>query len=175
LSKLDIIISVIVLIPALFGLKNGFLRNIFSLTGIITGLILATRYNDKLLSMLGFIQIDKKILSLISFILIIIIVTMIFKFISDKISGFNFVTKTIDKILGLCLGIMKGVLLASIFLLISTNTFNVFSKPEIDKSIFYNKVVNVAPEVYNYFQVIFPNLKDFYEELNKLFISNVNF
>ena len=125
--------------------------------------------------MLGFIQIDKKILSLISFILIIIIVTMIFKFISDKISGFNFVTKTIDKILGLCLGIMKGVLLASIFLLISTNTFNVFSKPEIDNSIFYNKVVNVAPEVYNYFQVIFPNLKDFYEELNKLFISNVNF
>ncbi|MBK6538412.1 MAG: CvpA family protein [Ignavibacteria bacterium] len=60
MNKLDIIISVIILIPALLGLKNGLLKSIFSLAGIITGLYLATRYNDKLVSLLKFIKTDEK-------------------------------------------------------------------------------------------------------------------
>jgi len=171
LNTLDIIIAILVLIPALLGLKNGFLRSIFSLSGIIAGLFLATKYNDKLVTSLGFIKMDSKILSLISFIAIIVFTYAIFIYIANKISRFNFATKTIDKIFGAGLGLLKGLIIASLFLLLTTNTFNFFSKEDTDSSKFYSSVVNIAPEIYNYIQRFFPGAKNFYEELNHLIFT----
>lgn len=169
MNKLDIIIFILVLIPALFGLKNGFLRSIFALIGIITGLFLATNYNDQLSNAIGFIKADPIILSIISFIVIIILTYMVFVAIAGKISRFNFVTKTIDKILGVSLGILKGLIIASLILLLSSNTLNFFSKNEIETSKLYGSVLNIAPDVYSYMQKYFPNAHDFYDELNKIF------
>jgi len=171
LNTLDIIIAILVLIPALLGIKNGFLRSIFSLAGIIVGLFLATRYNDKIVSMFDFIKIDPKILSLISFIAIIVFTYVIFIYIANKIARFNVVTKTIDKILGAALGLLKGLIIASLFLILTTNTFNFFSNEDITRSKFYSSVVNVAPEIYNYIQKFFPDAKNFYEELNHLIFT----
>ncbi|HMS63949.1 MAG TPA: CvpA family protein [Ignavibacteria bacterium] len=169
MNKLDIIIFTIVLIPALLGLKNGFLRSIFALIGIITGLFLATVYNDKLSSFLGFLKTDPKLLSIMSFVIIIVFTYIVFVTIAGKISRFNFITKTLDKILGVCFGILKGFIIASLILLLSTSTINFFSKKEIETSKFYSSVINIAPDVYNYIQIYFPNAKEFYDELNKIF------
>ena len=128
MNKLDIIISVIILIPALLGLKNGLLKSIFSLAGIITGLYLATRY--------------------------------------------NFITRTIDKISGTLLGIFKGLIIASIFLVVSAGTFKIFSEKEIAVSVLYPVTVNIAPDVYNYVIKFFPEAKSFYEELSKMILRS---
>ncbi|MEO8209896.1 MAG: CvpA family protein [bacterium] len=168
MNTLDIIILIIVLIPALLGLKNGMLRSIFSLAGIIAGLFLATRYNEKLTTMFGFLKIEPKLLSLISFIGIIVFIYFIAAYIARKISGLNAATKTIDKVLGVGLGIFKGLILASLFLLVTTNTFNFFNKADVSNSKFYSSIINVAPEVYNYIKQLFPNAKDFYDEFNHL-------
>ncbi len=173
MNTLDTIIAILVLIPALLGIKNGLLRSVFSLAGIIAGLFLATRYNDKLVSMLSFIKMDSKILSLISFIVIIVFTYAILIYIASKISRFNVVTKTIDKILGAAFGLLKGLIIASLFLILTTNTFNLFSKEETARSKFYSSVVNIAPEIYNYFQSFFPDAKNFYEELNHLILSSL--
>ncbi len=170
MNKLDIIISVIILIPALLGLKNGLLKSIFSLAGIITGLYLATRYNDKLVSLLKFIKTDEKILSFISFVFIILTAYFIFTYISGKISGLNFITRTIDKISGTLLGIFKGLIIASIFLVVSAGTFKIFSEKEISVSVLYPVTVNIAPDVYNYVIKFFPEAKSFYEELSKMIL-----
>ncbi|MDQ3020260.1 MAG: CvpA family protein [Bacteroidota bacterium] len=173
MNTLDIIILIIILIPALLGLKNGMLRSIFSLAGIIAGLFLATRYNEKLTDIFGFIKIEPKLLSLISFIGIIVFVYFIAVYIARKISGLNAATKTIDKILGVGLGIFKGLILASIFLLITTNTLNLFNKEDVSNSKFYSSIINVAPDVYNYIKQLFPNAKDFYDEFNHLSFTSL--
>ena len=169
MNKLDIIIFILVLIPALFGLKNGFLRSIFALIGIITGLFLATNFNDQVSNAMSFIKADPKILSIISFVVIIVLTYLIFVTIAGKISRFNFVTKTIDKLFGVSFGILKGLIIASLILLLSASTISFFSKKEIETSKLYSSVINIAPDVYNYLQKYFPNAHDFYDELNKIF------
>lgn len=170
MNTLDIIIAILVLIPALFGLKNGLLRSIFSLAGIILGLIFATRYNDKLASLFSFLKADPKILNLIAFIVIIVFTYSVLIYIANKISRFNLVTRTIDRILGVILGLLKGLIIASLFLILTTNTFNFFSKADVDRSKLYSSVVNIAPAVYDLVKGFFPDAKNFYEELNNLII-----
>jgi len=171
LNTLDIIILALVLISATLGIKKGLLRSIFSLAGILTGLFVATRYNDKLTSALGFLKLEPKLLSLISFIAIVIFVYFLSGYIAGKISGFNSVTKTFDSILGAAFGIMKGLVIASLFCIFTTNTFQLFGSETIDSSKFYVSIVGVAPKVYDYIVHFFPGAKDFYEELNHLIFT----
>lgn len=168
MDTLDIIISLIVVIPALLGLKNGFLRSIFSLAGIVIGLFLATRYYDKISTYISFLKFDPKIINLISFIMIIIFCYSIFILIAGKISGFNFMTRTVDKIAGVVFGLLKGLIIASIFLITTTKAFAVFSDVAVQKSKLYPAVINIAPDVYDFVKQFFPNALDFYDELNKI-------
>lgn len=168
MNTIDIIILLIACIPALFGLKNGFLKSIFSLAGILTGFFLATKYYDKAEVYLSFLGIDRKILSVISFTCILLITYLIFVYFSKKISGLNSFTKTLDKILGAALGLFKGLILASLFLLVTTVTFSLFSKQDIEKSKLYSGIVNIAPDTYNLIMKFFPDAKNFYEEIKKL-------
>lgn len=75
-------------------------------------------------------------------------------------------TKSLDRIFGAGLGFFKGMIISSLFLIFTTNTFNFFSKETIDKSRFYSSVVNTAPMVYDYLIKFFPDAKNFYEQLN---------
>lgn len=168
MNTLDIIILILVLVPALLGLRKGLLRGIFSLAGIVLGLFLATRYNDQVSSLFSFLKFDPKLLSLVSFIFIIVMCYFVLTFLAGKISRINILTKSIDKILGAVLGILKGLIIASLFLILTTNTFNFFSRENIQASRFYSIVINVAPDTYDFVKQFFPDAKNFYEELNKL-------
>ncbi|MBS1517614.1 MAG: CvpA family protein [Bacteroidetes bacterium] len=168
MNTLDLIISFIVIIPALIGFQKGLLKSIFSLIGIVAGFLLATNYNELLTGYLSFLKFDPKILSLISFVLIFVSVNLLLGFISKKISGFNFITKTFDRIFGLLFGLLKGVIIASIFLLITTKLFSVFSDKTVKDSIVYPHTVDAAPGVYNFLKGIFPDGKDFYNQFNFL-------
>jgi len=172
LNTLDIVIAAIILIPVLLGLKNGMLRSLFSLAGIIGGLILATSYNDRLTTHLSFLKLDDKLISLISFIAIIIFCYIISVYIARKISGINVVTRTFDRILGIGLGFLKGLVLASLFLILTTNTFHLFDKKAVDESRFYKSTINAAPEIYDFIMQIFPGAKDFYESLSHIILKN---
>lgn len=165
MNTLDIIISVIVLIPALMGFKKGLLRGLLSIGGIIAGLILATKYNTALSSVFSFVKTDPAILNLFSFVTIVIVCYMISVYIAEKISGISTATKGLDRILGVGLGFLKGLIIASLFLIISTNVFSFFDKSSVDKSKLYPVVINIAPQVYDFIIQFFPNANDFYEEL----------
>ena len=83
-------------------------------------------------------------------------------------------TRTFDKILGVALGIAKGLIIASLFLIFTTNTFKVFAKDTINQSKFYTGVFNIAPDVYDYIMKLFPDAKGFYDELNKIIFTASN-
>ena len=173
-NSIDLMVIILVLIPAFLGLKNGLLRSLFSLFGILSGLFLATRYNDKFISAFSFLKMEPKLVSLVSFISVIILCYFISIFIAGKISKLNSVTRTFDKILGVALGIAKGLIIASLFLIFTTNTFKVFAKDTINQSKFYTGVFNIAPDVYDYIMKLFPDAKGFYDELNKIIFTASN-
>lgn len=173
MNTLDVIISVTVFIYTILGLKNGFLKSIFSLIGILAGLFLATKYNSIFISFLSFLKIDPKLLSIISFILIIIITYSVAVYIGGKISRLHPFIKSIDRITGAILGVFKGLIIASLFLLFTTNTFNFFSKETVEGSRFYSSVIDIAPAIYNYLVKFFPNAKNFYDELNNLLFTGL--
>lgn len=173
-NSIDVVVIILVMIPAGLGLKSGLLKSIFSLAGIIAGLIVATHYNDKLISLLGFLKMDQKLISLISFIGVIIFFYGISVFLAGKISRLNAVTKTFDKVLGAALGIAKGLIIASLFLILTTNTFNLFSKETVSSSKLYPAVLNIAPDVYDQLMKFFPDAKGFYDELNKIIFTESN-
>ena len=73
---LDIIIAVLIIIPAFIGLKAGIIKAVLSLAGIIVGVILAGRYHAALSEQLTFIQ-SADLANIVAFAIILIGVMVI--------------------------------------------------------------------------------------------------
>ncbi len=164
LNKLDLAISLIITIPAIFGLRKGFLRSVFSLLGIIAGLILATRYTSELSEYFKFLKADERIVTIGTFILIMVAVYSILSYFAGKISDFNFMTKTIDRTAGLIFGAFKGAIYASLILIGLTKSFSLIGNETIESSKLYSLTIDLAPEVYNLFAAVIPGAQGFYDE-----------
>ena len=59
-------------------------------------------------------------LNIISFLIIIIAVYLAGMYIASKLSKINAFTKTLDKILGLVFGVLKGLIIASLIVIFMT-------------------------------------------------------
>ena len=167
LNKLDLAISIIVTIPAVLGLRKGFLRSVFSLFGIIAGLLLATRYTSPLSDYFRFLNIDERVITIASFILIMAAVYSTLSFFAGKISDINLMTRTTDKLAGLAFGAVKGAIFVSLLLIASTKTFPLISADTLESSKLYPLLVNAAPDIYNFFSAIIPGANNFYDEFRK--------
>ena len=73
---LDIILLVGLVVPTFIGLKQGLIKAVLSLVGIIVGVILASNFYDTLANAMGFIQ-NKDIANIIAFVLILAVVIII--------------------------------------------------------------------------------------------------
>ena len=76
MNWLDIVILVIVAASTFVGLRNGLIKTVLSLTGLIIGIILAGRYYVSLAERLSFIPQDN-IAQVVAFALILIVVMVI--------------------------------------------------------------------------------------------------
>lgn len=167
MNTLDLIIAVLIAVPAFFGFRKGFLRSVFSLAGFIAGLILATKYSAELSARLSFVRIDERATLIASFIMILIFVYVVSNFIASKLAGINSFTKGTDKIAGAAFGAFKGVIFTSLLLLASTKAFSVVSEQTLTSSVLYPFVIDAAPKVYNAVMNFVPGAKTFYEEMSK--------
>jgi len=156
LNKVDVILIIIILIPAYIGFRKGFLRSIFSLIGIIAGLILATMFHSSLIPIFKIFIQDSRIINLVSFLSILIFVYFIIILIAIRLSRINKVTKTLDKISGLLLGFIKGVIAASLIGLVFVS-FNVFSESTMRSSVIYTKIEDIPGILYKYIRNTFKN------------------
>jgi len=167
LNNLDIVITLLIALPAFFGFRRGFLKSIFSLAGFIAGLILATKYSSELSAYLSFLKIDERIVTIASFIMIMISVYSILSYVAGKISGINTVTKLADRFAGMLFGTFKGVIIVSLLLIVNTKTFSLIGDETVKASRLYPLLINAAPDTYNFFQLAFPGAKTFYQEFEK--------
>ena len=127
----DFIFLSLIASSSLLGLSRGFIKEFLSLTKWMLSLYLAFISFEKTKIILsGFLK-DTEVLDLIAaasvFLLIFVILTFIFNFLSKIISlqGFDF----IDKLLGFLFGFARMVLIFSLLFIIYTDVFYNQEKP----------------------------------------------
>jgi len=127
----DFIFLSLIAFSSLLGLSRGFIKEFLSLTKWMLSLYLTFISFEKTKIILsGFLK-DTEIINLIAaasvFLLIFVILTFIFNFLSKIISlkGFDF----IDKLLGFLFGFARMVLIFSLLFIIYTDVFYNQEKP----------------------------------------------
>lgn len=76
MNWLDVIIIILLVIAAVSGLKTGLIKSVFSLIGLIVGVVLAGRFYTALAGNLTFIS-DENIARIAAFIIIFLVVMII--------------------------------------------------------------------------------------------------
>lgn len=168
MNKLDIVIVILIAIPALIGLSKGFLRKVLSLVSLVIGLYLATKFNEDVsLFVMKFSGLSQKTSNIFAFVVIMMAVYSVGIYIAKKISNINSITKSVDKTLGLFIGVIQGMIIASLCV-IAINNFDLMNKETINNSKLYIFVNDFAPRTFNSISSLLPNSKSFYEEIKSL-------
>ena len=154
-----------IVLPAIFGLKKGFLKSVFSYVAIVAGIILSVKFNSGFVLILKPVIKDPKVAQLITFVVIVLAVYLLGIFLASKISKLNFISETIDKVGGFLFGGLKGILFVSLSLLLLVS-FSIIPKSQKNGSFLYPYVSQAAPSTYNVVKDIIPfNKKDFNDVL----------
>ena len=168
MNWLDVLIALIIFIPAFFGFINGFLRKLFGLAGIVAGFILAVKFFNPA----GTFVIDKfhtssTITLVIVFTVILCVVYFLFIYIAKYMANLHPAVNIVNKLLGVALGFLQGILISSI-LLFNLSYLNYPSLETRNTSILYGRLINIAPAFFDKVISFFPGSKSIYEEYKKL-------
>ncbi len=151
MNYIDIIIGAVLVVFAIAGFSNGFIKSLASLAALILGIYLGIKLSGYAAAILAnHINWSHEYLFIIAFaiifILVVIIISLIGKFLDNIISaaalGF------VNKILGLIFGLLKGALILSVIITL----FN-FADPDSkylkedarEKSLLYEPIGKIAP------------------------------
>lgn len=169
MSILDIVILVILAYFGFAGFRNGLLREVLGLAGVVAGLFLAFRYLDPFNS--WFVQLtglDDAYAPIITFTLIfllVILATQIIIIALEYVIKFAFLSMP-NRVLGLTFGVLKsGLFVSLIFLLLAG--LNMPGDKTKQQSLLYPYVLGIAPVTYNIVGTFYPGTEDFYQSIQK--------
>jgi membrane protein required for colicin V production len=163
LSVADIALCIIILLGVYGGFKEGFLMELFSLLGIVLGVLGGFKLLGWAMVFLGDrFNIDQKVLPYIAFgvvfIAIVIVVRLFGNILKTSIDK-SFLGK-VDQIAGAFLGFIKTVFILSVVLwIIDSLKFNLPTR-WTDNSWIFPKVAVFAPSLTHWLGEYFPFLKD---------------
>lgn len=172
MNYLDIIIGIILIIFAIGGLKNGIIKEAFSLVAFIGGIYGAIRLSDLVGKWLGnVINLDPEWMSVISFIIVFIALALLISWLGNLLAGLieNLNLGFIDKIGGLVFGIAKGFLLVGVMILLLDffGIKDVLNEKTCEKSKLYKSSEKVATWIYENKDSWIEKLNDEYETIEK--------
>jgi uncharacterized membrane protein required for colicin V production len=153
-NLLDAICLLLIIGFSFWGLIRGFVREAFSLGGIILGVFLGLSLNSDFGAILTpLLGVDSDIGQILAFVIIFLLVSLLVSWLGLLVKkAVKFVLLGwLDRLLGLAFGFVKGVLIASVvcFLLVALPI------PDMDKNVEGSKVgplvIGVAPATYNTF------------------------
>jgi membrane protein required for colicin V production len=151
LNYLDYIILIIVLVGFLLGFKDGLVRKIIGLVGLILAGALAFEFNGQAGKIIKpFFNGDEYLASLVAGILIFILVILITSIIKRIVHPLDKVNKFINQLLGGIVGILQILFFTSTFFIL-LNILGVPSQNDRKKSIFYNSVLDLIPNTIELF------------------------
>ena len=118
MNWLDIVIIVILAVAAFTGLKVGIIKVLFTIVGIIVGVILAGRFSDDFAGVLTFISADWAKIAAFAIILVVVLIisgilaAVLSKLISVVLLGW------VNRLVGAVLGLVVGVIFCGAILAI---------------------------------------------------------
>jgi len=154
MNYIDILILIILVIAAVKGFIDGFIKEFASLAALILGVWAAIKFSDFTAAKLyDFFDMTGKYTGLIAFIITFIVVVIAIHFIGMIIDrlvkaislGF------INRLLGLAFGVFKSILILSVIFVI-LNTIDehrpFLPKEKINQSMLYNPISDIAPALF---------------------------
>ncbi|MBZ0202419.1 MAG: CvpA family protein [Ignavibacteria bacterium] len=164
MNWLDILIALLVTLPTYFGYRKGFLRKLMGIAGIIVGFILAVKFYGSVASILSsVIKENTTFVNVLAFLLIIGLLYGSAIWLARFIANMNSGTSMIDKILGVVVGFLQGLIVASV-LLYNLSLANMPSVEARNSSMLYAPVYKIAPAIFDKIIDMFPGLKDIYDD-----------
>ena len=165
MSKIDIALIIIFLIGAFGGYRKGFLSELFSLLGIILGILAGFKLMGAAMLMLDKnYQVDEKILPYVAFgvvfIIVVIVVSLLGKLLKSSLE--KTVLGNADQVAGSVLGVLKTAFMASVLLWIASSVEMEIPEKWSEGSWLYPFTVTLAPEVTHWIAEVFPVFSDLF-------------
>ncbi|MFO7890848.1 MAG: CvpA family protein [bacterium] len=171
MNTFDLIILLILGFFCVKGLFRGMVLEVFTLIGLLAGYLVALRVKSDLTVFIQkWIQLPDIVINTVSFLLILMVIVILFRFIAGRIRQIFKWTFLgwVDKGGGLLIGLLKGGLIASLLvLLISLIPLSQKVNKEQEKSLLFSPVRSIAPAVFNIIKTAFPKTENFYHEVKQ--------
>ncbi len=164
MSTTDILIIVFMMLSFVIGLRDGLLKKLFAVIGVVVALLAATKYmkagGEFIVAQLKF---DAESAHIMAFTLIFITVIVLTNFFYRWFGGDSKNFKIWDRLAGGVVGMIEGLIVLSLTLIL-LNVYDFPSKEQKRESDFYKPVLDVAPSLFDQINKLFPNSKKFREE-----------
>lgn len=164
MNYIDIIIIVLVLIGFILGYKDGLVRKIIGLIGLIAALILVFEFSETVGEILAPVFNDEIYLAeFISGILIFFLTILFFSALKRLIHPVDKVNRIVNQLLGGASGVLQMLFfLSGIFLFL--NLFKVPNQDTRNSSLFYSQVYSVIPKSVDFILGSDSNTKEIIKE-----------
>lgn len=177
MNYLDIIIAIILILFAIGGLRNGIIREAFSLVAFLGGIYGAFKLSDYVGKWLGeIIDVSPEWMSVISFIIVFIALALLINWLGNMLAKLieSLNLGFIDKIGGLVFGVAKGFLLIGVLILILDffGIKDVLKQETREGSKLYKSSEEVASWIYNNKDGWLDRIDKEYEKVEKKFKKN---
>ncbi len=157
------------------GYKNGIIYSIFSILAWFLGIIAALKFSYMVVNLLhGFVHLGPKSLAIISFILVLLLVLVLMRFLAW---GLEQILKAAsmdlpNKVFGGVLHSLIGLYVLCVFIWF-LNRLDVFPQKQKDTSHVYPYIGNLAPKVVDVTGQAIPYFKDSFQKFDELFGTHV--
>jgi membrane protein required for colicin V production len=167
LSKIDIVITLLLVLGAYFGYKRGFLAELFFLAALILGVFIGFKLTGWGVEYLHkHFNADTAFLPYLSFLIIFIGVVVLVIFIGGRIKHLmdqSFLGK-VDSIAGAILGVMKYAFCASVIFWLTEKVNYTLPNSWVQGSWLYPKTVGFAKSVSEFFGGFLPFFKEIFRQ-----------
>ena len=165
MSKIDIALIIIFLIGAFGGYRKGFLSELFSLLGIILGVLAGFKLMGIAMIMLGsHYDIDDQVLPYVAFgvvfLLVVVIISLLGRLLKSSIE--KTVLGNVDQLAGSVLGLFKTAFMVSVVIWITSSMKLNVPEHWSEDSWLYPMTASFAPTVTSWVAEIFPVFSDLF-------------
>ncbi|NWF49172.1 MAG: CvpA family protein [Ignavibacteriaceae bacterium] len=150
MSLIDLIIILAVGIGFIFGFKDGIIRKLIGITGLIIAVFLAVSFSSRLGRLLESVTgIEYYLSEIVAGVLIFSAVVLIASVIKRIVHPFDRINNLLNQILGGIAGTIQMLFfLSAVFLIL--NIFNVPGKKSAENSLFYTDTMKIIPFAIEY-------------------------
>jgi membrane protein required for colicin V production len=167
MNFVDILTAISLILFALLGFKDGFMRKLFGILTFFIAFIAATKLmnpvGDWIIDWFEFAPFFSYLFGFfISFLIVIFLINMLFRLLGPKAT----VLSIFNRMSGALLGAAQGLLIASLILII-LKFADIPSEQSKRESVFYHDIIEIAPKVFDSVLTVVPDSKTLFEEIEK--------